>query len=189
VQLTEGRYTRAVVERLLGMHESESNTGVRHTTVIDILSWARDPGGDLTWLQLVRSNDPEVAWRVRRGPLDLESPAALLLWDFLRAMTQLSTFEQAIVALRAFGFSPTEIGAVIDPDSILPLEQERHGKFVLSKELDGRRKRIVRALEGREMTKVAEGKRTLVTDEEGNVIYRGGAVRKLTRLMNKGGAR
>ncbi len=115
----------------------------------------------------------------QRGPLPPDSLAACILYDFERAVKRLDVFEQAVIALTAFGFSTDEIASVIDPDGVIPLDRRE-----LRHKLVDRRKRIARALYGRPK-RDAEGR--TVKDEEDNVVHVGGLIPKLVRLMNGGG--
>src|SRR4051812_8904965 len=110
------------VAKLMGLREGRGNTGIRHATVIDLISLARDPGGPVYRRDLAYDieeddrgrrkkkpvGDPQ-AWMGRRGPLDLHSNSAVVLWDFMRATRTLPLKEQGIVALLAFGFTQRDI--------------------------------------------------------------------------------
>jgi hypothetical protein len=106
-------YSVEQVARLIGLREGWGSEGRRHVTVVDLLSWARDPGGTALWFALASEGDPAHAWMARRGPLPPHSGAAAVLWDFLRAVKTLSLREQAVVALSAFGFRTREIGQLL----------------------------------------------------------------------------
>ncbi|MFL5738053.1 MAG: hypothetical protein ACJ76P_12045 [Actinomycetota bacterium] len=96
---------------LLGIKEARAFDGGRHVTVIDLLSWASDPGGDDFWHQQVLQ-EPD-GWMARRGPLAPDSEVACVLWDFMAAVAVLTIQERAIVALKAFGFSQGEIAQAL----------------------------------------------------------------------------
>lgn len=114
-RVTPGRYTRGQVFALLGLRERGWSQGERNVTFLDLLSWANDPGGG-HWLQKMDLEHPDDAWMARRGPLSPESPMAILLFDFLRAMKRLvhsDVRDGAIVALAVFGFTSGEIAGVL----------------------------------------------------------------------------
>lgn len=173
----ESGYTLVQVERLLGFYEGTSRTGSRHVTILDLLSWVRDPGGATVWYSLALGADPKWAWMARRGPLPPDSSAACVLWDFERAVRQLKLLEQAVVALTVAGFSPSEIAAVIDPDGVI----DDADALRRARTLDNRKKRIARLLYGRPK-RDAQGR--TVVDERGDVLYTGGVAAKLARYMN-----
>jgi hypothetical protein len=152
-------YTRDAVARLLGLEEDWASQGRRDVTVLDLLSWARDPGG------MSLRDDTEVdAWMARRGPLLPDSEPATILYDFMRATSRLSLLEHAVVALTVCGFSESEMASVLR-DGRAPISQQRVGRI-----LHGRPKR--------------DSAGSKVTDEQGFTIYTGGVVGKLTREMN-----
>jgi hypothetical protein len=125
-------YSPAAIARLIGCNESWGSQAARHLTILDLLSWARDPGGDFTWRQL-QQRPPEQFFTerkrarrtgaheqlleddftARRGPLPLDSDEATTLWDFMRAFRHLSELEQAVVALRIMQFTEREIARVL----------------------------------------------------------------------------
>jgi hypothetical protein len=153
-------YTVEAIERLLGLHEDTDRSGHRDVTIVDLLSWAQDPGGDLTW-QYVHRYDAD-SWMWRRGPLAPDSEAATILWDFLRAMKSMPLFEQAIVALTVMGFSEGEVAEV--------LGLGRKGQSRVSRILSGRPKRDTQG--------------QVEKDENGYTVYTGGVARRLARHMN-----
>jgi hypothetical protein len=102
------RYDFRTVCVLLGLKEGKGFGGKRHVTLVDLLSWARDPGGDHIWQHLA-AQEPD-GWTARRGPLAPDSELACVLWDLLAAVRMLTLREKAIVALKAFGFTTREIG-------------------------------------------------------------------------------
>lgn len=111
-------YTEATVAKLLGLREGWGTSGARHVTIVDLISWARDPGGDTVWYRLLSrlprsSDDAGRAWMARRGPLQPDGEVATLLWDLLMAIASLPDREQAVVALTAFGFTQRQIGEVL----------------------------------------------------------------------------
>lgn len=173
-------YTIDDIKRLLGLHEDPGPSGERDVTIADILSWANDAGG----MHLVNRQEAE-AWMARRGPLDPDSPEACILYDFQRAMKELPLAEEAIIALTAMGFSPTDIAAVVDPDAVLDLRQtlDYREAMRLKKLLDSRRKRISRLIKGRPR-RDAHGQ--VVRDERGVIVRTTGqAVKDLHRGMNR----
>jgi hypothetical protein len=156
-------YTLQSVERLLGYYEPWSSQGERNVTILDLLSWARDPGG----MHLHRED--EIDWTWRRGPLAPHSDDASTLWDFFiaikrlrmrKAPPKLSLQEHAVLALTICGFTENEIARVLG----WPNQQR------VSRVLVGRPKR--------------DGQGQEVRDEHGAVIYVGGIARKVTRAMN-----
>lgn len=167
-------YSVESVERLLGLHEPDAGRGHRDITVADLLSWARDPGGDSTWRYLLESKVGIDVWMARRGPLDPASKLACILWDFMAAVKKLPLGHQAIVWLATVGFSATEIAEILDEDSLGHRRSDR-------RQIEAKRKRITRILDGQEK-KDRDG--NVVLDGEGNVVMVGGAVRKLARIMN-----
>lgn len=180
----EPAYTPEQVEQLLGLHESWSDTGPKHVTALDIMSWARDPGGGIRIGLLARleADATSSAWMGQRGPLPPDSLAACILYDFDLALKRLDLFEQAIAALTVMGFSPQEIAALIDPDAVVPLDSQhlrRGGKAF--RELDRRRQRITRTLYGRPKR---DGAGKKVEDANGDVVHVGGLISKLVSYMN-----
>ncbi|HXF72332.1 MAG TPA: hypothetical protein VNO79_06960 [Actinomycetota bacterium] len=160
-----------MVERLLGLREDLGRGGHRDVTVAELLSWARDPGGDrVFWL--AHRDGPE-GWRWRRGPLPPDGDLALTLFDFLRAVRTLSLRDQAIVALTAFGFSPTEIARVLDFS----------GREPSRRELDSRRKRVAYVLEGRPLRDPATGEQ--LRNEEGELVRGPGIAARIARRMER----
>lgn len=143
---------------LLGLRESPGRHGRRHVTVLDLLSWAEDPGGDRVYSFAARQEAN--AWMARRGPLAPDSDAACVLYDFERGMKELSLMEQAVVALTVTGFSEAQIGAL----------------------LGMRQQRVSRLLRGR--TVYDAGTKEPVRDAEGDIARRGGIISKLTERMN-----
>lgn len=180
------RYSARHIERLLGIHEDASKTGRRHTTFLDIISWARDPGGDNSYLRLAYQRQAPDAWMARRGPLDPSSELAAVLWDFemavrrlrrqreerirtggrRRADEELSLQEHGVVALYLTGFDYREIASLLG--------------FGTKKDPDARR--VARILRGR-VKKDDVG--DTVVDEDGYPVRVGGAVNKITRAMNR----
>jgi len=166
----EEDYTLAQVYRLLGVEEGDRE--IRpwlpqyHITILDVLSWAHDPGGDATWEQIARTEDPGHLWMARRGPLQPESEIAAVYFDFMRGMSALELHKRAAIALTAFGFSQDDIATVFD-----------------WKSMDGtiQSKRVSRLLFGRPRRDKEDHP---VRDEKGDVLYVGGAVRELHATMN-----
>lgn len=180
-----GFYTPEQVGQLLGFREGWSDTGARHVTALDILSWACDPGGGIRLTLLARLEaDPFGAWMGQRGPLPPDSFAACVLYDLERAMARLNVLEHAVLGLSILGFSDEEIAAVIDPDSVLPLDKEhlRHHNEA-TRRLEARRKRIARMLYGRPK-RGARGAGS-VRDENGDLVHVGGLASKVARYMNE----
>jgi hypothetical protein len=103
------------VAKLLGLRESWADSGLRHITVVDLLSWARDPGTSNLYYEGALEHEPGTAWMARRGPLDPSSEEACVLWDLLRAMRSpsLELREQGAIALKAFGFTNGEIAQLL----------------------------------------------------------------------------
>lgn len=166
-------YSVEAVERLLGLHEPRGSRGHRDVTIADIISWASDPGGDEIWRWLLERNVGRDVWMARRGPLAPDSAIACVLYDFGRAMKRLPLGHQAIVALTAMGFSPTEIAEVLDPASLTSSQPDRRS-------VESKRRRIARVLEG---TPKRDREGQPVRDEDGATIMVGGAARKLARYM------
>jgi hypothetical protein len=140
-----GSYTPKQVARLLGLHEASVprtpplvSTARRHITILDVVSWLHDPGGDQTvYHRLLRGGHPE-AWHWKRGPLPPDSTLALILWDFERAMKRYGQEDlkaEATLALTVFGFNDGEIALLL------------YGS-------PNRRPMVSRALRGRRRTKV-----------------------------------
>lgn len=176
-------YSETAVERLLGLHEDVAAAGRRDVTIVDLLSWARDPGGDHVALSLaLREGEPD-AWQARRGPLAPDGDVACVLYDVLRAVKQLALYEQVVIALTAFGFSETEIAAAVDPDSVIDLERVRLAGRGSQRALEARRRRVGRFLNGR--PRRHHGGEP-IRDEHGAILYSGGAARRLSGLMNGG---
>jgi len=170
-------YSLAQVECLIGLEESSAPRATRHVTFFDLLSWARDAGGDHTWFQLARQDQQSDAWMARRGPLQPDGELACVLYDLQRGMKELTLVEQGVVALTAAGFGPDEIAAVMDGKQLDFREQHR--------ELEQRRRRIARMIDGRPR-RDADGK--IQRDDHGAILYTGGVASRLVRLMNKGRA-
>jgi hypothetical protein len=154
-------YSLETVSRLLGLGEDWAAQGHRDVTVLDLLSWARDPGG------MALRDDTEVdAWMAKRGPLAHHSEEATVLFDFMRAVRKLSLLEHAVVALTICGFTETEMAELLyDKKAGHRISRQRVGRI-----LNGRPKRD------------AAGEP--VKDEQGFTIYTGGVVPKLARHMN-----
>ncbi len=135
----ERPYTRRAVERLLGLREEWGvPDGHRDVTILDLLSWAHDPGGDYTWTALAYENEPD-AWTARRGPLRPDSVVACILYDFLRAMRRLNVLEGAIVSLTVFGYSRREIA------ELLGVSPQRVSRILLGRRFvdeEGRGRRV-----------------------------------------------
>jgi hypothetical protein len=167
----EPAYTTEMVERLLGLREDVGRGGHRDVTVAELLSWARDPGGDRVFWAAHR-DEPD-GWRWRRGPLRPDGDLALLLYDFLRALSTLPLRDQAIVALTAFGFSATEIARVLDFS----------GREPSRRELDSRRKRVAYVLEGRPRRDPATGAE--LRDEAGELIRSPGIAARIAARMER----
>ncbi|MEX0991723.1 MAG: hypothetical protein WD004_05570 [Actinomycetota bacterium] len=163
-------YTLPEVERLIGLREPVGTKGSPHLTFVDILSWARDVGGEnLPYLHALENGERQ-AWMARRGPLHPESALACVYFDLLRAMKRLSVFEQALIVLTAAGFRPDEIAVVMDGS-------EEHDPRVIA----SRRKRFARYIDGRER-RDAEGRPLL--DGRGRPLHSGGIARRLLRQLN-----
>lgn len=171
-------YTPRQVEVLIGLWEGFGRQGTRHVTALDLICWAQDPGGDLSWFHLLQREDPGAVWTARRGPLRPDSEMACVLYDLECAVRRLPLLEQAVLALTVFGFTPTEIATVIDPDRVIDDEDLDHDS---SRELGSRRRRIARLLEGRPR-RDSEG--NYVRDEDGNLVYTSGVAVRLARMMN-----
>lgn len=104
-------YTHRTVEKLLGLtEESEDRLQI---TILDILNWMRDPGGDNVWAFSAEREGVAQAWRAKRGPLAPDSAAACIVYDFMRGLRTLELKEQGVVALVAFGFSHDEVAKIM----------------------------------------------------------------------------
>lgn len=114
--MSDDGYAYEEIERLLGLREGHKEEASKHITIVDIVSWARDPGGDFTWCHLALEMEPGVDWTARRGPLTPHGGLACVLYDFLRAMKRLPLRDQAVVVLTAFGFKPSEIASIVGID-------------------------------------------------------------------------
>ena len=159
-------YTTEQVERLLGMREHPGPRGRRDLTFLDILSWAKGPGGDNVWGQLAhdaafyrsRPNEDQ-EWQSRTGPLDPLSDEACALWDLKRAMSQLSLQEKLVISLVVMGWSQSEIAEVMQ------VSQSK-----VSRTLRGQPRRH------------KDG--SVIRNDTGEAEMTTGAVTKLTRAMN-----
>jgi hypothetical protein len=171
-------YTREEVDRLLGLKEDLRSDGRRDVTVLDLISWARDPGGDLV-LQSLHRLDTD-AWMARRGPLAPHSEEAATLFDFLRAMKKMDLVKQAVLALHVMGFDATEIGALLDPSQVIDLS---HGSA--RRKVSARRKSALRMVRGRPLRDSTGAE---LRCELGHPVMVGRLAEELTELMNGGQA-
>lgn len=194
----DDRYTFDQVEKLVGLQEEWwDNDGERNVTVVDLLSWARDPTGNNAGYRKAVLEGEDDAWMARRG-IEPHSELACILWDFMRGLKDLPLFYQGAIALRAFGFNETEIAALIDPNGVLD-QQVVKLSGAQRRALDARRKRVERALVGRPKrdakdrpvrepaicAKCKNEDPSLDRCGHGAVVYTGGAAAKqLTRAMN-----
>lgn len=161
----EATYSTDGVRRLLGLYEEPTADGRRHLVLLDILSWARDPGG----MHLVSEMDPE-PWMAIRGPLHPESAVAAILWDFASAMRRLredralSIKQEAAVALQVFGFSFREIAEA------LGVQPSTVSRWLLGREKRDEDGQVVKA--------VRRGKPRVVRDTRTSLPW------KIARAMN-----
>jgi len=188
------RYTVDEVERLIGLHETWGKRAARHRTVLDILSRARDPGHQLFArldFQKPRStDDPHKGWMALRGPLDPESDAACILWDFLKALSRLGSEKprrdgQPAVRPGKAPLSstkdPAEWGAAVRLRGVVALSFCGFTREEISALTGISERHVSQLLAGRP---VRDGEGKEVRDPGGNTIYRGGAAWRLTRIMN-----
>jgi hypothetical protein len=153
--VTKSTYTQAQVEILIGLRAGRSE----RITIIDIMSLMNDAGGDAMWCRIAQENAPADAWMAKRGPLSPDSKLACTYYDFRRAMTRLTLYEQGIVALLVMGFSKTDIASLFDCNT----------------------REVTKVLKGR-VKRDHDGK--IVRNDSGKPLYADGAVVKLAKGMN-----
>lgn len=104
------------VQSLMGLHEPDEFHPAEdiHITVVDLMAWLRAPGGDPIWgrLALLSGQNPKDTWTTRQT-IPTDSELACCYWDFMAAVDRLPLRAQGIVALKAFGFTHSEIAQLM----------------------------------------------------------------------------
>lgn len=149
-------YTHREVVKLLGLTETGGDAEI---TILDLLSWLRDSGGDPVWQRLAQENYPGEAWMAQRGPVAPDSTIACVVYDFFKGMRMLNLQEQAVVALTVFNFSVSEIS------EILGLQRTEVSQVLFGQPKRDQNGRVAR-------------------DKRGRPVMHQGAVSKLTHNMN-----
>ena len=194
-------YSVGAVAKLIGLGEIpagategrvENEEATPDRNIVDILSQLYDPGGSVVWYRAALQEDP-LPWTAEPGGIDPGGELACVVWDFFAAMRELPLMIQAAVILRIVGFTDEETASVLDlSDGELAKALRRHygpGPTLWPHEralLQSREIKVRRMLRGRPVQyRDEDGRLRELTDDEGNKVYRGGAVQLLARFMSR----
>jgi hypothetical protein len=139
-------YTYHHVRKLLGFPDKKDPTRIV-ITMLDIISWMQDPGGDSYWGYVAEQENPQSAWQAKRGPIPQDGTVACIYYDFQRGMRNLNFEEQAVVWLTVGGFDTDEISKLLhlqptDIHRMLFGTKDEHGAISnLAAGMNGRKKR------------------------------------------------